>query len=90
VRLVWSEAARRHLQEVREFIAQDNPDAADRLIALIATRAETLEHFPLAGRLLGAERRALALPPSPYSLVYRVTPDRVLILGVRHGARAWR
>ena len=89
MRLTWSATALSHLREARDFIAQDNPDAADALVTQIAARAETLQRFPQAGRAFGPDRRALALPPTPYSLIYRVLPDRVVILAVWHGARAW-
>jgi len=89
VRLVWSRTAQRHLREARDFIAQDNSEAADALVALIAARAATLQEFPLAGRALRGDRRAFALPSTPYRLFYRVLPDRVVIQAVWHGARAW-
>ena len=89
MRLVWSPASRRHLREARDFIAQDNPDAADALVALIEARAETLRLFPAAGRQDSAGRRLMAMPPTPYSLVYRVLADRVFVIAVWHGARAW-
>jgi plasmid stabilization system protein ParE len=89
VKLVWSPIALRHLREARDFIAQDNPEAADRLVALIDERAATLALFPGAGRAEPAGRRALALPPTPFRLIYRTLPDRILILAVWHGARAW-
>jgi plasmid stabilization system protein ParE len=89
VRLEFSRTAQRHLREARDFIAQDNPDAADALVAMIIARAATLQEFPLAGRALGGDRRALALPPTPYSLIYRVVATRVVVLAVWHGARAW-
>jgi plasmid stabilization system protein ParE len=89
VRLEFSRTAQRQLWEARDFIAQDNPDAADALVALIIARAATLQQFPLAGRPLGGDRRAFALPPTPYSLIYRHLPARVVVLAVWHGARAW-
>ena len=78
------------MSEARDFIAQDNPDATDTLVALIMARAATLQRFPLAGRALGGDRRAFALPPTPYSLIYRKLPKRVVVVAVWHGARAWR
>lgn len=89
MRLEFSRTAQRHLREARDFIAKDNPDAADTLVALIVARAATLRQFPLAGRALGGDRRAFALPPTPYSLIYRILPARVVVLAVWHGARAW-
>ena len=90
MRLDWSQAAQRHLREARDYIAADDPGAADRLVALIAARADVLQRFPMAGRALAADRRALALPPTRYSLIYRIMPERVVILAVWHGAREWR
>lgn len=89
MRLEFSQAAQRHLREARDFIAKDNPDAAETLVALIIVKATTLQQFPLAGRALGGDRRAFALPPTPYNLIYRVLPERVVVLAVWHGARAW-
>ncbi|MBU8537880.1 type II toxin-antitoxin system RelE/ParE family toxin [Falsiroseomonas tokyonensis] len=81
--------ALRHLREARDYIAQDNPAAADALVAGLMQRAELLTRFPLAGRIHGGTRRIMALPPTPYSLIYRVHPDRIAIHAVWHGARQW-
>ncbi len=89
MRLEFSRTAQRHLIEARDFIARDNPDAAEALVALILARTSTLQQFPLAGRALAGDRRAFALPPTPYSLIYRIPPERVVVLAVWHGARAW-
>ena len=89
MKLVWSAASRRHLREARDHIAQDNPDAADALVAVIEDRARTLHMFPAAGREDALGRRLLALPPTPYSLIYRILPDRVFVIAVWHGARQW-
>lgn len=89
MKLAWSEAAQRHLHDIREFIAQDNPAAADALVTVIAAKAQTLQNFPFVGRARGNGRRVLALPPTHYSLIYRVLPDQIVILAVWHGARRW-
>lgn len=89
MRLVWSAASRRHLREARDLIAQDNPDAAEALVAVIGERAQTLQLFPAAGRQDALGRRLLALPPTPYSLIYRILPDRIFVIAVWHGARQW-
>ena len=89
MRLTWTPTALRHLHEARAFIASDNPDAAEVLIEQIADRAQTLLRFPAAGRPEAAGRRSLALPPTPYLLIYRVAATRIIILAVWHGARQW-
>ncbi|MBU8546695.1 MULTISPECIES: type II toxin-antitoxin system RelE/ParE family toxin [Roseomonadaceae] len=89
MKLVWMPVALRHLHEARDYIAQDNPAAADALVAGLVRRAELLTRFPQAGRTHGGTLRIMALPPTPFSLIYRVHPDRIAILAVWHGARKW-
>lgn len=89
MRLVWAPTAIRHLREAGGFIAQDNPDAADALIARIAESADTLALFPTTGRAAADGRRILSVPRTPFRLVYRLEGGIILILAVWHGARAW-
>ncbi|MCO6415626.1 type II toxin-antitoxin system RelE/ParE family toxin [Siccirubricoccus sp. KC 17139] len=87
--LLWSPLARAQLREARDFIAQDNPDAADRLVAAIETAAAHLLVFPQSGQATGQRRRAWQVPRTPFRLIYRVRGERLDILMVWHGARAW-
>jgi toxin ParE1/3/4 len=89
VNLIWMPVALRHLRQARDYIAQDNPEAADALVAGLMDRAEILARFPQAGRVHSGMRRIMALPPTPFSLIYRAYPDRITILAVWHGARQW-
>ena len=89
MRLTWTPIALRQLRDARAFIAADNPDAADALVTQIEERARTLLTFPAAGRPDVIGRRSLALPPTPYRLIYRVAETRIVIVAVWHGARQW-
>ena len=89
MRLVWAPIALHHLAEARDFVAQDNPDAAEALVVRLAACAETLAQFPGAGRATGNGRRILSVPRTPFRLVYRPLADRILIIAVWHGAREW-
>ncbi len=51
--------------------------------------AGTLALFPTAGRATASGHRMLAVPRTPFRLVYRAETDRILITAVWHGARAW-
>ncbi len=44
--LVWSEESERWLRDIFEYIALDNPDAADAVITEIYDRAQSLLNFP--------------------------------------------
>lgn len=89
MRLLWSPRALQHLRDARDHIAEDNPIAADALARQLMLRGALLERFPESGRQREDGRRSLALPPTAYSLVYRIRGDRITILAVWHGARQW-
>ncbi len=45
-----ADAARSDLDEIWFYIAQDNPDAADKLVRAVISRFRTLAKMPLMGR----------------------------------------
>jgi len=86
--IVWSPLARARLREIRAYIALDKPDAAERLVTRIVAVVEVLRHYPHAGRA-GAEPgvRELVVGGTPYIILYRVQPKRVVISTIWHGAQ---
>jgi plasmid stabilization system protein ParE len=80
------------LDEIRAYIAEDDPDAADRVITAIFDRIRALVAFPHRGY----RRPNLTLRPLRFALVYEYviayapekTPLRVL--AVFHGRRSPR
>ena len=70
------------------YIADDNSDAADRLLDEIDEICNTLAEAPHAGRLredLAPELRSL--PVGNYVIFYRPHGDGVIVIRVLHGAR---
>jgi toxin ParE1/3/4 len=71
-----------------QYIAVENPAAADRLYARLAHRMRLLEARPRAGRPrpeISPEARSLVEPP--YVIFYRIVADGVQIVRVLHGRR---
>lgn len=90
MRLRWSRPALRDLLTIGEYVANDSPAAAARLIQTIREGAELLSHHPhmgRPGRVHGT--RELVVTGTPYILPYRVRNDEIEILAVFHGARRW-
>jgi toxin ParE1/3/4 len=86
----WTRPALRDLEEIGDFIAQDNAVAAAKTVATILDHAEGLAthpHLGRAGRIAGT--RELVVPHTPFVVPYRVIGDQVQILAVFHGARRW-
>jgi addiction module RelE/StbE family toxin len=90
VKIVWSEPARQNLREIFEFIANENPNAARRLLVEIKEQAIILIDNPQIGRAGRVEgTRELVLAGTNYILPYRIKDQQVQILAVFHGARKW-
>ncbi|HLJ27285.1 MAG TPA: type II toxin-antitoxin system RelE/ParE family toxin [Candidatus Angelobacter sp.] len=86
----WLRTALRNLDEIGEYVANDNPKAADRAVTAIWDAVQLLSDFPALGRpgrVLGT--RELVVSGTPYIIPYRIRGNRVEILRVFHGARKW-
>lgn len=88
--LEWKPRALRELLESFEFIAADNPRAARRVIDDIRAAATELSSQPFIGRK-GRVRgtREFPIPRTPYLLIYRIRPGKVVIGRVLHHARRY-
>lgn len=86
----WLKRALANLAAEAEYIARDNPAAAQRLVTAIAEAVQHLARHPglgRAGRVKGT--RELVVPNTPYIIPYRVREDAVEVLRVFHAARKW-
>ena len=70
----------------RTYIARFNPMAADRMARRLREAALSLSSFPDRGRLRPDGLRELTII-FPYLIIYRVEPNRITIVTIRHGAR---
>jgi addiction module RelE/StbE family toxin len=90
MKLRYTPRARLDLAEIHDYIAQENPLAARRVILIIRNAAEALLQNPLVGRSgRVAGTRELAVGRFPFMLAYRVDENEVQILSVIHTARMW-
>lgn len=86
----WSLPAIGDLQSACEFIAEDNPQAADKTASRIQEAVEYLIEQPnigRPGRLEGS--RELVVSGTPFIVVYWVREGVVQIIRVLHHARKW-
>jgi toxin ParE1/3/4 len=84
----WTEEAQRWLNDIFEYIAADNPQAAARTVEGIYDRAQDLRRFPeLGSRYAASSRTVRILLYGHYRVAYLVKEDgNIDILGVFHGA----
>ena len=97
--VIWSRAAERSLRDIRNFIARDNPEAADRIVTGILDQADMLGDFPRLGARdyqdygqsgqTGRDVRSIRY--GNYRIGYTIRPDGgVEILSVQHTSRRRR
>jgi toxin ParE1/3/4 len=90
VRVRWLKIALANLDAEAEYIAEDNPAAAGRVVEKILRAVDLLKKNPAigrAGRVAGT--RELVVAETPYIIPYRVRGESVEILRVFHAARKW-
>ena len=86
--LVIAEPAARDLEGIVDYIALDNPDAAESVYRGIVSAAEKLPEFTALGRPgRHPETRELSIADLPYLIVYEVESEAVTILAVFHTSR---
>ena len=74
--------------DIWQYIARDNPEAADALIDQIDAASEQYARQPLMGEIreeLGHELRSFTV--GKYVVIYRPADDGIVVLLVIHGAR---
>jgi toxin ParE1/3/4 len=89
--IVWSPEAIEDLISLRDYIAEESPAGALRVVLRILHTIEQVlpdnPHMGRSGRVPGT--RELIIPQTPYIVPYRLQRDTIQILRVYHSARRW-
>ena len=85
MKIKWVLLALNDLDEAGEFIAQDNPEAASRVLKRIWDAVQMLTDHPHAGRAGRVPgTRELVIAGTPFIIPYRVAENTIQILRVLH------
>jgi toxin ParE1/3/4 len=84
----WTAEAQRWLNDIFEYIAADNSQAAARTVEGIYERVQDLKRFPeLGSKYTASSRNVRILLYGHYRIAYLIKDDgNIDILGVFHGA----
>ena len=87
MKIVWSPLAIERVSEIAQYIAQDSPGAAVKWIDTVFKKVKRLKKFPKSGRRAPETRRMdiQEILYGNYRIIYRISPNDVSILTVRHG-----
>ncbi len=88
-RVVWTEQARRMLDDAVSYVAQESRPSAERLLMRALDAASSLDLHSERGRLVPEldQPNIRQLLVQRYRLLYEVTPAEVQVLAFVHGAR---
>ena len=85
----WTDEAYNWLQDIFQYIARDNPDAAQRVISGIYAKTQLLSDYPQSGSKYRTELEGdiRIMLYGHYRIAYLHNADNTIdILGVFHGA----
>ncbi len=85
----WTAEAETWLKDIYDYIAQDNPDAAGRVVEGIYNKVQMLKKYPEAGYEYRSEPEGeiRILLYGHYRIAYLLSSESAIdILGVFHGA----
>ena len=82
----WTETAINHLTAIREYIAQDSPQYARRLVDRLTRRSKQIAAFPLSGRVVPEYEieQVREVIEGSYRIIYHIKPDQIDVLAVIH------
>lgn len=89
MKIVWSSQSQIDLREIRKFIARDAPETAGAYIRRLRASVARLGTYPESGSIVREAGDILLreIYFGQYRIIYEVTPNRVEVLTVYHGAR---
>jgi len=88
MKIKWVNSAIDNLSNLADYIAEDNPVKARKLISKIRAAISNLAQQPAMGRPGRVENtRELVIVGTPYIVIYRIQNKEIEILRVLHGAQ---
>lgn len=90
MRIKWTKGAQNNLNQIEDYIAQDNPKAAVDIVIKIIKAVGMLSENPAIGRTGRIfDTRELIINGTPFIVPYRIKSEQVEILRVLHSSTKW-
>ena len=90
MKVIWFKKAILDLRSVHDYIAQENPQAAQQIVKKISHKINLLSEQPNIGRPGRVPNtKELVVDKTPFILPYRVRDNRIEILRILHTSRRW-
>lgn len=89
MRVHWTNTAMEHLLSIYEYIGQNSPIYADRVVDGLTRRSEQIATFPKSGRRVPEYERedVREVIEKPYRIIYCIKEEQIDVLAVFHSAQ---
>jgi addiction module RelE/StbE family toxin len=88
MKVYWTDTAEGHLDAIYDYIAQDSPEYAKRVVDRLTRRSQQIAEFPLSGRRVPEYDidQIREIIEGSYRIIYYIKPDQIDVLAVIHGS----
>ena len=89
MKVFWTETAVNHLSAIYNYISQNSPQYAQRLVERLTRRSEQIANFPFSGRLVPEfeTEQLREVIEGSYRIIYYIKPEQIDVIAVLHAAR---
>ena len=89
MKVFWTETAVNHLSAIYNYISQNSPQYAQRLVERLTRRSEQIANFPFSGRLVPEfeTEQIRGVIEGSYRIIYYIKPEQIDVIAVLHAAR---
>ena len=89
MKIRWSPEAEQDRWEIMDYIAADNPAAAEKISNLFDRALDRVARFPLSAREGLAPNSRELIPHPSYRIVYEIRRDTIWVAALFHTSRQW-
>ncbi|MCA2940222.1 MAG: type II toxin-antitoxin system RelE/ParE family toxin [Microcystis aeruginosa L111-01] len=89
MKVFWTETAVNHLSSIYNYISQNSPQYAQRLVERLTRRSEQIANFPFSGRIVPEfeTEQLREVIEGSYRIIYYIKPEQIDVIAVLHAAR---
>ncbi|MBE9261871.1 type II toxin-antitoxin system RelE/ParE family toxin [Microcystis sp. LEGE 00066] len=89
MKVFWTETAVNHLSAIYNYISQNSPQYAQRLVERLTRRSEQIANFPFSGCLVPEfeTEQIREVIEGSYRIIYYIKPEQIDVIAVLHAAR---
>ena len=89
MKVFWTQTAVNHLSAIHNYISQNSPQYAQRLVERLTRRSEQIANFPFSGRMVPEfdTKQIREVIEGSYRIVYLIKPEQIDVLAVLHAAQ---